>query len=534
MGPSSSVPIVIGVTGHRDPRTADVPALRAEIRKELTKLKDLCPHARFVLLDSLAAGADTLCAEEALALGFSLVCPLPMPVAEYRRDFSAEEAKAFDALLARAESVFVAEPLEKIQPGRDFLYRQAGLYVAAHCHALLALWDGSAPKEGGCGTAEIVAFKQGGCRLAPGTISADTGAVIHILTPRRKNDAALEVSSRLLESEPGMLESVLKETDAYDRDAAAYTEKTPPAPLLPPEVLAADPALERLSDVYRAADGLSLRAQKRYLFLMKLFAAAGMLLVLFFLLYDEADEKLFLLLFGAVAVLYFIAWLFARRRDAHGKYLNYRLLAETARVQLYLTAAGTGANTAGMLTWTQKRESAWIKAAIDALTAVPGEKPAVETALIKKYWIDDQLAYQKKAQVRDGGQQRLNERAGRSIVLVSAAMYLLLLVLECCADAWLGRLCPLIRLPVRNVIRILLGSVSGAAVFFADYYGRLSLARKTADHEKMAGLYEKVSARLIEAPGESAALFTALAREELIENGNWLSYCRENPPSFDI
>lgn len=534
MESSSLIPVVIGVTGHRDLREADVPALRAEIKKELLRLKELCPHAPFVLLDSLAAGADTLCAEEALALGFSLVCPLPMPIAEYRKDFSAEEAPVFDALLARADSVFVAEPPEAEQPGRDFLYRQAGLYVAAHCHVLLALWDGSAPKEGGCGTAEIVAFKQSGCRLAPDMLNADPGAVIHISTPRQKNRQQPEIASRLLENEQDALRAILKDTETYDRDAAVFENKTPPSPLLPPEILASDPSLNRLWTVYAAADGLSLRFQKRYLTLMRLFAGAGMLLVLFFLLYDEMEQKFFLLLFGSVAVLYFIAWLLAGRRNAHGKYLDYRILAEAARVQLYLTAAGARLNTGDLLTWTQKHESAWVKAAVDALTAVSDTDPSVDTALIKEYWIDGQLAYHKKARERDGTKQRMSERAARNIVLISAALYVVLLVLEYFFGSSLEKVCPFLKLPLRNIIKILLGFASGAAVFCADYYGRLSLSRKTADHDKMVRLYEETAARLREMPGESGNLFAALGSEEIIENGNWLSYCRENPPSFDI
>ncbi len=49
----------------------------------------------------------------------------------------------------------------------------------------------------------------------------------------------------------------------------------------------------------------------------------------------------------------------------------------------------------------------------------------------------------------------------------------------------------------------------------------------------MARFYEKAAARL-EADGQTEALLTVLAREELIENGNWCSYQRDNKPDLSL
>jgi hypothetical protein len=35
-------------------------------------------------------------------------------------------------------------------------------------------------------------------------------------------------------------------------------------------------------------------------------------------------------------------------------------------------------------------------------------------------------------------------------------------------------------------------------------------------------------------PQSRMELFRQLGREELIENGNWVSYCRENTPDFSV
>ena len=107
------IPLVIGVTGHRALRTQDAPLLRAAVREALCALRERCPHTQLRMLNSLASGADTLCAQVAAELGIPLDCPLPLPLEDYRKDFDGDDLACFDSLLAGAETVFVAPPAEK-------------------------------------------------------------------------------------------------------------------------------------------------------------------------------------------------------------------------------------------------------------------------------------------------------------------------------------------------------------------------------------------------------------------------------------
>ena len=223
------IPIVVGVTGHRDLRERDIPTLRVLVHAELQKLKDAYPHSQLIMLNSLAAGADLLCAEVALEAGIALISPLPMPVDEYRRDFEDADLVRLDAALKKARDVFIAPATEPYpEPvSREFLYRQAGRYVALHCHVLLALWDGSPAKPDGCGTAEAVGFMldksfESGYNCFR---TKNDGAVIHILTPRNSADKSPAISVKLVENEPGCLHEVLCMTDAFNEDADAENER---------------------------------------------------------------------------------------------------------------------------------------------------------------------------------------------------------------------------------------------------------------------------------------------------------------------
>jgi len=133
---------IIGVTGHRKLMSDCIPGLIAEIEAFFRSV--VRKHGSATVLSPLAEGADTLCAKLALDAGLRLIIPLPMNVLDYRKGFSGAAEVDLDCLLSRADSVFVVQPEEPVptDPQRGFYYRQAGIYIAAHCDTLLAVWDG--------------------------------------------------------------------------------------------------------------------------------------------------------------------------------------------------------------------------------------------------------------------------------------------------------------------------------------------------------------------------------------------------------
>jgi hypothetical protein len=211
------LPLVIGVTGHRDLRDQDVQTLEREIAALIERLRhDYLrgdSETPIVVLSSLAEGADRLVARVALAQGARLVAPMPMPIEEYRRDFEpglkAGNAAEFDALLAQA----IAVPMVPFTPGnsltavradaskREEQYRATGLFIAQHANVLIALWDGDSTTMRAGGTAEVVAFKRRGIPLdilgsARASLDAsEIGPVIHVVTPRQRESSAAQAVS---------------------------------------------------------------------------------------------------------------------------------------------------------------------------------------------------------------------------------------------------------------------------------------------------------------------------------------------------
>jgi hypothetical protein len=201
-------PLVIGVTGHRDLRDQDVPRLEQEVAAVIAGLRRHYlhgdHHTPIIILSALAEGADRLVARVALAHGAYLIAPLPMPLDEYRRDFEPGlkpgNMAEFDALFAQTLAAPVMplhgtslEALRADRKKRAEQYRAVGIFIAQHCHVLLALWDGNNENMAMGGSAEVVAFKRHGIPLKvsgsprASLDASEVGPVIDVITPRMKD-----------------------------------------------------------------------------------------------------------------------------------------------------------------------------------------------------------------------------------------------------------------------------------------------------------------------------------------------------------
>jgi hypothetical protein len=200
------LPLVIGVSGHRDLREQDIRLLEQAVGEVIDGLRSdyLCGDVEtpLILLSSLAEGADQLVARVAVKRNVKLIAPLPMPPDEYRRDFqngSVHEA-LFTKLLKKAVAAPVMpyadgsslEAIQKDQTKRDLQYREVGVFIVRHCHVLIALWNRDEANTAVGGTTEVVRFKRHGIALdvaetARASLDApEIGPIICIDTPRVK------------------------------------------------------------------------------------------------------------------------------------------------------------------------------------------------------------------------------------------------------------------------------------------------------------------------------------------------------------
>lgn len=373
---SALAPLVIGVTSHRNIDPREIESLRERVRHLLWQLRAEFPHAPLTILSPLAEGGDQLVAEEGLKLGAHLVAPLPFARELYARDFADSGARArFESFCAQARLIEL--PLltghthaEVSEPGdqRNRQYAHVGMFVARHCHLLLAIWDGKPSHRLG-GTAQIVDYFLTG--TPPGGIErrrdkrpslyggGDERLLCHLVCSRDAPDGApaaplrpcqviwrnLDQASAPDAPMPQAFRTVFAHTDAFNLDAVKYADEIEAGDAgIDDGTAAADdgtPAQPSPSVLFRAADWLAIHFQKRVLLAMRVIYLVAFVMGVAFTMYDnlpEQDEMLFvfLFLFASGVVVSGIA----KRREWHRKYLDYRALAEGLRVQCYWRRAG--------------------------------------------------------------------------------------------------------------------------------------------------------------------------------------------------
>ncbi len=524
---TETIPILIGVTGHRTVREADRPVLLDAVKRELEALKARCPHTRLVMLNALASGADQLCAEAAEALGIPLIAVLPFEKEAYEADFDGAALTAFRASYDRAEQAFVAPATEAEpqEPSRNFAYRQAGVYIAAHAQVLLALWDGEPGGE--CGTAAVVdCFLHGAYRPVYGAPLINAGVVVHVQTPR--GDSTKTAGEVRLLGDREAWEELQKRTEEFNALAASCPKTV--SPLLPAE-REPDEALDRAEALYAAADALSVRYAALYRRILALIAVVSTVITLTFLVYDEGELHWMILLYG---VSFLIAWgilRYARKSACHERYINCRALAEGLRVQAFLRYAGCRAEAGALLPWSQQEGSPWVASTIRASSVGGAPKARNE---IRICWVEAQRDYHAAAAKKAEKKQTHSERIVRIAWIVSFVLYFIALIVELLSGTFFS-MRPLITHAneIRTAMKFVWGGIAAATLFIGSYYGRLSLSRAVEDHRKMAKFYARLDDRL-RRYGQTEETLVLLAREELIENSNWRSYQQDNAPELNI
>jgi hypothetical protein len=201
----AEIPLLIGVTGHRDLRPDELPAIEKAARGLLKYVAATSQYSSQHLVSPLAEGADQLVARVALDEGWSLVALLPLPVAIYREDFITPDARQqFDDLLGRAVASLVMPPtaggawdtFSRGDLDRPSQYAAAGCWLARNVNLLIAVWDGTETGKTG-GTADHGRESRTTSYPPPG------GSVAHILAGRvSTKSAAAPGTLRLLPDDP--------------------------------------------------------------------------------------------------------------------------------------------------------------------------------------------------------------------------------------------------------------------------------------------------------------------------------------------
>jgi hypothetical protein len=541
------LPIVVGVTGHRHLREADLPSYRARVGEFFADLKRRYPATPLRVISALAEGADRLVAQLALEWGCELIVPLPLEPSEYERDFP-ESVAEFRALLERVppERVFVwplangAHTQDEAPSERDRRYAEVGAFVAEQSHILLAIWDGVPGEEASAGTGAVVARKLG--RVGLGQASArtaldpdDSGPVFHVHAVRSGSHAQAAHTAEWLfpqESDAELFRTACTRLDRFNSEAARTRVRASvpeAAASLLPDVAAHSASDRALAMAFAYADRLAAHYQRITHRVLRLTLLLAAVMALTFEIYAEvlsvrAVPLGYLLCFALLTLI--LIW--HRKLDAQARYLDYRALAEGLRVQFYWRLAGLSDNASASYLRKQLDELRWIREALRAAGASPPPAQA-EPELALKCWVHGQAAYY-------AARARLHERRMRRIERWSGVFLAVGLLAALALVALWDRLERLVSW--HHWVVLTMGFAPVAAALWEAYGERIGARTQANQYARFAAIFLRAE-RFIErleleepTPARRAgelALLRELGREALIENADWVLLLRDRP-----
>jgi hypothetical protein len=590
--PKGPLPIVIGVTGHRDIVIDDT--LKKGVLDVFDFIKGLCPHTPLIVLSPLASGADQFVADLALKSGLKLMAPLPMPYDIYKTDFKDNgEKREFERLLHQAElrielplrEGFRNEDVAEGSEGRNYQYARCGAYIVQHCHFLIALWDGLRSSSVG-GTGHIVPFMLEGVpepydpSYSP-IDHPDTGPVCHVTTSRQQTNAAIEddgyheqfpktypatnsARGRFLVQEKGGDQTsnfhidypkiypdaaaaeesfgrLFHRVEAFNRDALHVKDKEREASkksLHPEDGLCPD--IDSIREHYSYADSLANKYHAATNRTLRLLGFSILVAAFFFELYTHRLLTFHNIFFGYVA--FFIVarciFLYAKWDDRQNKHQDYRALAEGLRVQFFWRLAGLEDSVADYYLRKQRSEMDWIPKAIrvwNIRTArtpdLPGANPKwTDVMEVLQQWVKGQAHYFQAASNRDNPIRKLFTVN----VLVTLSFYLALFYMFILAIESSHDYASLTDKLGSHWILFVSGAFAVAAALLHWYVDKRALPEHVKQYRRMSELFQHAASRLeefIKAENASKAyrLLIELGKEALIEHGDWLFLHRERP-----
>lgn len=541
-----AVPLVIAVTGHRDPRPEVVPLLQRQFRQQLEQLICELPHTPLLMLNGLAEGIDSITARTFLevvhadrsqrahtAPHHQLVAALPKPPLDYRLDFSDPRAlDELERLLACSDGVLhpgncgdLALPPSPDGSARTAddpaCYGQQGAFLVRHCYLLFGFFNGMETRLVG-GTSQTVAMQKGDIHplflsVDEVLVSKEPGVLVEQHTPRISSSTSGEGAGRLRfwpepvgkstggVAIPDSLLAIPRRLEAINRALQQ--------PGFEPSCYA-DGQNTRL---WSWADNTACRHKNNYEKCCAVLVIAGLVLVLAAQLSPVAQG-----LWWALLLLAFVLFPRLQQEPKHA-FISDRCLAECLTIQHLWLTLGISDDAADLFHTRSNSELNWIRTVLRAvrvqLLAFHSHEPLRYVNAIEKaqLWIKGQVSF---LQRRIGEFETLDRRWQQVAVILAASAVLVATAqsipgLTEGLAAWVGVL--------------LAGSASARAYSIlmgyrdtSDRYRR-SLLQFERGQNALASIDPALAADAPEREKRQRIVVEALGREKLDELNDWVA-----------
>jgi len=574
------IPLIMGVTGHRDIPDEDKPAIFAALMQEMEKLISICCGLPILVITGLAEGADQIAAHavtelqhrySAKAIEYAAV--FPMQRDDYEKDFGTEESltefrKWCNGAKWIRELPYVTNAAEADK--RDLQYRALGWFLAQHCQAVFAMWDGcdAEGSAGGSkhlpgGTSEVVHACRSGIPTATGNVTEKPMAlalpepvpVIHVMTRRKKRPDAIQrdaVGGVVTDYNTSRGAKEFNEVIEAFRDFNRRQQSTNAHDIAKSKtylVGSTDDFFTNVADIeietYCIADTVSNIAGTQRRMQIKIISALTILSLLCHQIYSGPDMRwhwLALHILLGLSAFFAFYFGFVNKKSRHEElHFDYRALAEGLRVQIIWKIAGIDASVADHYLGHQRGELNWIRQAIRNHMVEPAHqsKSAISESealqFSKSHWLADQHTYfsgkpnKPGAAIKNYNKSRIFSRlsgASLGFGLILTCLLFVAAVMSASDD-------------VLNTIIVVSGTSLIIAATLKTYAEKMAFFEQYNRYQKMGGIFEQAIHRFDEAVEDgdyknARQILLAAGKEALAENSDWLILHRQRRFEMNI
>jgi hypothetical protein len=518
-GPGWRLPILIGVESFGELGDIDADGLRAFFVQELSSKRQRYPNSPIVLVSSTAAHLMEILCAAATICGASVIESGMRP---YR-----------------------ASAARNLRSAEQWVSGAAGdgsMPVTDCCHVVITVRRSCARADGGPVRSDRRRDLAGG--IAPNVTSVRLEPQFFVELIEVMLDSAAPTSYIVTrtwtagtEFEPAfgkqLSERAFRRTDAFNRDAAALLRSRDPvgacgdnAPSVG-GVKSTDPSAP-VQHVFAVANTLSNDYQARVTRAFQaIFVLASMAALLYglFLIFGSSSALLqewllatYLLTLLAAYMVYYGA----KRRDLHERFVEYRALAEGARVQIYWSACGIDRAVMDCYLVRHPPELYWIRLALRWITwagcqgaQTTPDSDSARAAL--RQWIDKEKSYYARSSVHSVRSQTCARVCVRVIFVLGGCATALVLL-----QSLLTPLAPFLK-PI-NLVSFLCSSIAAALV--ALVY-KLGVVYRAHHHSRMLALYAQAERYVNGGTPSAADIAVALGEATLRESEEWAMFRRD-------
>jgi hypothetical protein len=324
--------------------------------------------------------------------------------------------------------------------------------------------------------------------------------------------------------------------------------------------------------IYQIADTLAQQRQRRFIFDWKTLFFLGFLAIASFEVGTHVVFKsrwLYLLLcsYGILFLVTFGIFIYARWKQHQERFLDYRALAEAARVAVFWKLVGIGwpgqkrhdpnlrstvdldsiDAVADAYPIRQPSELDWVKTCLRTLELLDTDKRPADTndrfdkdghSWARNFWVDGQLAFFKRRGPQHDHHAEAFENRSLILVLLSLVFAFLLFATDTFfLETTIHGNDQTIHWDHEHGLHraaiLFIGLLPGLAAVWTGYVERLALKAQARQYDRMRVLFQRAR-DLLESPQPEnfsliRVLYAELGREAMEENAEWVAIYRQRP-----